>query len=76
MLYCLKIYKNVKKKEYDREKQRYEDLKKYYEVREHNKKKLEICGLMAIKAYSCIWCRRKRCFEKASRRYKKCRCTQ
>ena len=35
-------FQNVKKKEYDREKQRYEDLKRYYEVREHNKKKLEI----------------------------------
>lgn len=35
-------FQNIKRKEHEREKQRYEDSKRYYENREKNKKKIEV----------------------------------
>lgn len=39
---CIFRFKNLKREEHEREKQRYKDSKRYYEQREHNKKKIEI----------------------------------
>lgn len=39
---CIFRFKNLKREENEREKQRYKDSKRYYEQREHNKKKIEI----------------------------------
>ena len=44
---CIFRFKNLKREEHEREKQRYKDSKRYYEQREHNKKKIVI-GIFSV----------------------------